>query len=376
VGVAALAAWGAIVDPRLLAAVLVLAPMLPVAGVAAAYGSWADPMYELCQATPASGVRVLLLRSVAVLASAAAIVCLVAPVIPDVGFTAAAWLLPSIALCSVCLMLATFMPIRRASLVVVGTWLTMAAGAAALGSPTNLFRGAAQFAFFAVTMLSALVLARRRHHIEIANLHARRALVNAADTERRRLERNIHDGAQQHLVAIGVKARLARGLVGRDPDQAIAIIDQVCDDAQAALASLRDLTRGAYPPILADEGLVAALTARARSAPVPVVVEGADVGRLPKELEIAVYFCCSEAIQNAAKYASASSIAIVLRRRSNGLAFSISDDGMGFEPGTARRGIGMRSMLERIEAQGGSLEVRSAPGTGTKISGTIPIDAG
>jgi signal transduction histidine kinase len=162
-------------------------------------------------------------------------------------------------------------------------------------------------------------------------------------------------------------------LVTRDPDKAIGIIDQVCADAQAALASLRDMTRGAYPPILADEGLPAALAAKARSAPLPVTLDAAGVGRLPKSVEIAAYFCCTEAMQNAAKYAKGSSIAVTIRSQVGVLAFSVVDDGEGFELATVRRGVGMRSMTERVESLGGSLDVRSTLGFGTTISATIPL---
>jgi signal transduction histidine kinase len=372
-GATLFAAFGANVDPHLLSVALILAPVLPVAGVAAAYGPWADPMYETTQATPASGFRVLLLRSIAVMLTAAVLVSVAAIAFPGDGLAAAAWVLPALALCSSSLMLATFLPLPRAVVLVIGTWLALAAIVSVTASAASIFRGSAQLAFFAVTVASSLLLARRKHHLEIANLHTRRALVDAGDAERRRIERNIHDGAQQQLVAIGVKAALARTLVTRDPDKAIEIIGQVCADAEAAVKSLRDLTRGAYPPILADEGLPAALAAKARAAPLPVSLDAGGVGRLPKSVEIATYFCCTEAMQNAAKYAKASSIAVTLRLQVGALAFSVVDDGEGFEPSTVRRGVGMRSMAERMESLGGSLDVRSTPGAGTTISATIPL---
>jgi signal transduction histidine kinase len=256
---------------------------------------------------------------------------------------------------------------------VTGTWLALAV-VVSLGAPaTTIFRGPGQLCFFAVTVASSLLLARRKQHLEIANLRARRSLVDAADAERRRIERNIHDGAQQHLVAIGVKAGLARTMVVRDPDKAIEIMDQVSVDARAALEALREMTRGAYPPILADEGLPAAIAAKARSAPLPVMLDAVGVGRLPKSVEIATYFCCTEAMQNAAKYADASSITVTLRAQVGALAFSVVDDGAGFELSTVRRGVGMRSMAERVESMGGSLNVRSELGVGTTISATIPL---
>jgi signal transduction histidine kinase len=375
-GVALFAAWGADAEPRLRSIVLILAPVLPVAGVAAAYGPWADPMYELTQATPLSGFRVLLLRSIAALLAAAALVGIAAIAVPSTGIAAAAWVLPALALCSSSLMLTTFMPLLRAAVLVTGAWLTLAVMVSVRAPATAIFRGWGQLCFFAVTVVSSLMLARRRQHLEIANLHTRRSLVAAADAERRRIERNIHDGAQQQLVAIGVKAGLARALVKRDPDKAIGIIDQVCADAQAALEDLRDMTRGAYPPILADEGLPAALAAKARSAPLPVTLDAAGIGRLPKSVEIAAYFCCTEAMQNAVKYAKASSIAVTIRSQVGGLAFSVVDDGEGFELSTMRRGVGMRSMAERVESLGGSLDVRSESGVGTTISAMVPLTGG
>ena len=370
---AAFAAWGGNDDPRLLTVIAILAPILPVAGVAAAYGPWADPMFEVTQASPASGFRVLLLRSIAVLLSAGVLVAVATLLVPSTGIAALAWILPSLALCSTSLMLATFMPLSRAAALVAFAWLALAAFVAAKQPALTLLRGPAQLGFTLVTVLSSLIVARRRNHLEIANLHTRRSLVEAADTERRRIERNIHDGAQQQLVAIGVKAGLARMMVTKDPDKAMEIMDQVRADAQAALEGLRDMTRGAYPPILADEGLAAALAAKARSASLPISLELPEVGRLPKPVEIAVYLCCSEAMQNAAKYADASAITVTLRNQVGVLSFSVVDDGLGFEPSTVRRGIGMRSMTERVESLGGTLDVRSAPGAGTTISGTIPL---
>ena len=133
------------------------------------------------------------------------------------------------------------------------------------------------------------------------------------------------------------------------------------------------MTRGAYPPILADAGLAAALEAKARSAALPVSLDAADVGRLPKQVEIAAYYCCSEALQNAAKYANATAIRVTIRSRSNELSLHVTDDGSGFDPATAHRGVGMCSMTERVESLGGTLEIRTAPGAGTDISAVIPL---
>jgi signal transduction histidine kinase len=202
---------------------------------------------------------------------------------------------------------------------------------------------------------------------------SRRRLVSAQDHERRRLERNIHDGAQQQLVALAVKVRLAEGLVERDPAKAVAMLEQIRGDTTDALENLRDLARGIYPPLLADEGLRAALEAQARKAPLPVDVDAAGVGRYDQETEAAVYFCCLEAMQNVAKYADATRIDLRVTATPDTLSFTVRDDGRGFDPDTVSRGIGLQGMADRLDAIGGTLEVQSAPGAGTMINGVLPV---
>ena len=141
---------------------------------------------------------------------------------------------------------------------------------------------------------------------------SRHRLVAAQDEERRKLERNLHDGAQQQLVALAVKQRLLGNLIGRDDEKARAMVDQLASDTNDALENLRDLARGIYPPLLQDKGLVAALEAQARKAAVPTTVEGDGVGRFGQDVEAAVYFSCLEALQNVAKYAGASRATIAL----------------------------------------------------------------
>src|SRR6266496_4355489 len=136
---------------------------------------------------------------------------------------------------------------------------------------------------------------------------SRQRLVAAQDEERRKIERNIHDGAQQQLVALAVKERLVTGLIDRDGEKAKSLIEDLQRETAEALADLRDLARGIYPPLLADQGLPAALEAQARKSVVTTVVESDGIVRYPQEIESAVYFCCLEALQNVAKYASASS---------------------------------------------------------------------
>ncbi len=205
---------------------------------------------------------------------------------------------------------------------------------------------------------------------------SRQRLVAAQDEERRRLERNIHDGAQQQLVALAVKARLARQLTERDPAKAAEILGQIEAETQSALEDLRDLARGIYPPLLADRGLVAALEAQSRRASMPVTVEAEAVGRYHADVEATVYFCALEALQNVAKYAGADQTVIRLSQSNGSLAFEVVDEGRGFDPNAVAMGSGLQGMADRLAAVGGSLEIRSAPGSGTTVAGRVPVTAG
>src|SRR5215210_381863 len=160
---------------------------------------------------------------------------------------------------------------------------------------------------------------------------SRERLVAAQDEQRRRIERNLHDGAQQQLIALTVKARLAEQVAERDPSKSVTLLRDIHQDAQSALEDLRDLARGIYPPLLADQGLPAALEAQGRRSAVPVRVEPDGVDRYPPEIEAAVYFCCLEALNNIAKYSEASRVTVRLSRRDGELRFEVADDGRGFE---------------------------------------------
>jgi signal transduction histidine kinase len=208
----------------------------------------------------------------------------------------------------------------------------------------------------------------------IDELHAsRRRLVEAQDSERRRIERNIHDGAQQQLVALGVKLSLAQRVLRGDVDAADRMLDDLRGEATQALEDLRELARGIYPPLLADRGLVEAVQAQARKAPLPVDVEAAgDIGRQPQELEAAVYFCVLEALQNIAKYASASQVRVRLVAASGALTFDVNDDGAGFDTSATSYGTGLQGMTDRLGALGGDLTVTSTPGEGTTVTGRVP----
>ncbi len=217
---------------------------------------------------------------------------------------------------------------------------------------------------------TALVLRNVRLIEELRE--SRRRIVATQDARAKALERNLHDGAQQQLVALAVKQRLAEGLVERDPERTKAMLAEIQADTQGALETLRDLARGVYPPLLADQGLGAALAAQARKAAVPVEVEAGGTGRYPQDIEATVYFCCLEALQNVAKYAEASRVTVRLSAGDGGLVFTVEDDGVGFDPASAGRGSGLQGMADRLDAIGGALEVRSTPGAGASIVGRVP----
>ena len=182
---------------------------------------------------------------------------------------------------------------------------------------------------------------------------SRQRLVAAQDEERRKLERNLHDGAQQQLVALSVKARLAQQLAERDPARVEQMLEQIQADTSDALETLRDLARGIYPPLLADQGLVAALEAQARKAAVPTSVEGDGIGRFGQDVEAAVYFSCLEALQNVAKYAEASRATIALSNGDGSLSFTVTDDGAGFDAAQTSYGTGLQGIADRLAALGG-----------------------
>ena len=224
---------------------------------------------------------------------------------------------------------------------------------------------------------AGLVLRNARLNAELmARLEELRAsrqrLVKAQDEERRRIERNIHDGAQQQLVALAVKANLAQSIARRDPEKVEQMLGQLKDEATDALENLRDLARGIYPPLLADKGLTTALRSQAGKSAVPVSLESDGIERYPQEVEAAVYFCCLEALQNIAKYAEASAAILRLSDGSGTLAFEVTDDGRGFDPASTGYGTGLQGMADRLDALGGSLEVRSTPGQGTTVVGRVP----
>jgi signal transduction histidine kinase len=220
------------------------------------------------------------------------------------------------------------------------------------------------------TTLDAL----RKQADELRESRAR--IVASGDAERRRVERNLHDGAQQHLVALAINIRLTRDIVAEDPEGAGEMLGQLAEDVQTTIKELRELAHGIYPPLLADNGLGDALRAAASRSPLTVRVAVADeVGRYPAEVEAAIYFSCMESLQNAAKHAPGATVDLRLWTESGGLLFSVADDGPGYDAAVADRGHGYVNMADRLGAIGGTVRWDSAPGHGSTVSGSVPLAA-
>jgi len=212
----------------------------------------------------------------------------------------------------------------------------------------------------------------RRQAQELQASRAR--IVEAADTARRQIERDIHDGVQQHLVALAVKVRLIKQLQTQNPAKADELLDALGGDLNDTLQELRDLAHGIYPPLLADKGLTEALASAARRAVLPTEVEAAGIRRYSRVVEATAYFCCLEAFQNAAKYAGADvQVRVSVREEGGALIFAVTDDGAGFDPRAAVQGVGFTNMNDRLGAVGGTLRVESTPSAGTRVTGTIPL---
>jgi signal transduction histidine kinase len=271
-------------------------------------------------------------------------------------------------------------PIGRASRVVAVTYGGELLGALSLHKPPNepltstedeLMRHLASQA--GLVLRNAALTAELRATIDELRA-SRRRLVEAQDAERRKIERNLHDGAQQQLIALTIHLGLLEESAD-DPAAVRELVAAVKNGVGAALDDLRDLARGIYPPLLADQGLVPALQAQARKAALPVQIDADGIGRYPQDTEAAVYFCTLEALQNITKYASASRAKVGLSCSDDSLQFTVTDDGTGFDTATIRYGTGLQGMADRLAALGGALQVRSQPGHGTILSGELPLAA-
>lgn len=205
-------------------------------------------------------------------------------------------------------------------------------------------------------------------------LRASRARVVASgDAERRRVERNLHDGAQQHLVALAVNLRLTKDVVAEDPAMAAQMLDELGEAVQETIRELRELAHGIYPPLLVDSGLGEALKAVVNRSPLDTELITEGIGRYGGDVEAAVYFCCLEALQNAGKHAPSSHVVVRVWEETGSLLFEVRDDGPGFDVRTAQRGHGYVNMMDRLGAIGGAVRWESEIGHGTSIRGSLPL---
>ena len=203
---------------------------------------------------------------------------------------------------------------------------------------------------------------------------SRRRVVALQDQTRRLLERDLHDGAQQRLVALKIKIGLAGTMASKEELTDVQkILDEVREETDLTIDSLRNLARGIYPPLLEAEGLGAALSAQLRRVAIPVTVQAAGIGRYPEEIEATFYFCVLEAVQNAVKHARSKSVLVTVREDGGQLVFEVRDDGVGFDVETARGGQGLINMADRLDAVEGAMEVESGRGRGTVVTGNVPI---
>jgi signal transduction histidine kinase len=218
-------------------------------------------------------------------------------------------------------------------------------------------------------MIVREITERKRQQAELEASRAR--IVAAGDQERRKLERNLHDGAQQRLVSLSLSLRLAQGRLRDDPDDAEQLLESSREELAQALEELRELARGIHPAVLTDRGLEAALEALAARAPLPVEIDG-PVEQLPAQVEAAAYYVVSEALANVTKYAQASAVEVKVERRNGYAVVEVADDGVGGADPV--RGSGLRGLADRVASLSGKLDVDSPPGAGTRVRAEIPLE--
>jgi signal transduction histidine kinase len=205
-------------------------------------------------------------------------------------------------------------------------------------------------------------------------LHASRLrIVGAQDAERQRIQRDLQEGTEPHLIDITARLAAAQAFAGQDEVRDRETVAELRSQTKVALAKLRELAHGINPPLLADSGLAAAVSALVSRATAAAELTTADLGRYPAEVETAVYFCCVETLQNAAKHAPGATVRLALSEQNGTLTFSGADDGPGFDLSATRNGAGLQNMTDRIAALGGTLDVIASPGAGTRVSGSIDV---
>jgi signal transduction histidine kinase len=222
-------------------------------------------------------------------------------------------------------------------------------------------------ASFAKLVADALANADARAQLAAS----RQRIVEAGDSERRRLERNLHDGAQQRLVSLALALREVQANLCKDPDAAERLIRFAREELDLALGELRELARGIHPAVLTDRGLGPALEALVARAPMPVHVKGLPTARVPQAVEAAAYYIAAEALTNAAKHAHARMVSLLVTQVGDGLRVEVSDDGIG--GADMSHGSGLRGLADRVEALGGRLDVESPGGKGTRLVGRMPL---
>ncbi|MHB8658476.1 MAG: HAMP domain-containing sensor histidine kinase [Solirubrobacteraceae bacterium] len=217
------------------------------------------------------------------------------------------------------------------------------------------------------------MLVKLRHHDHDLR-EAGTRMAAASDVRRRQAERDLHDGVQQHLALLALKLSILRTTISRDCAAAEGMCEELNRSLQGALRELRTLAHGLYPAVLENAGLVPALRDAAERIEIPTRFDVPDGGRCAPHVEATVYFCCLEALQNAAKHAGGDARAsVTITEQDGALSFEVSDDGIGFERSSLELGTGLQHITDRVAALSGTLRISSAPGQGTRVRGTVPL---